>query len=475
MNKLDDTLRHSRRSFLKGSGLTLAGFGLGSLLPAPFVRQALADGPLSDKKLLFIFQRGGNDGINTLIPHGDPDYDATLRPTLYISPSDGIDLNGFASFHPALSDLMDVWNDGELAAVHRVGYPEMSRSHFDGQRIIENGDPTRTQFFEGWLYRYVQENAITQGAKIPVITSQTGTPTIIKGDESFVNVSNPDAFDYLHQPPKRTKYESAWSRIYQRLTGLEPYRPLLADTGIKLIDVLDTYRSWEQENWDPKDPDTGFSLFPVSEETNPDDPEGPNGKKFAEDSYEFFRSLKLCALSLLESAQASINGTRVAGTQLGGWDHHDGQGALQGTHPELLSWLAYGMRSLKIALSGAAVDPRAYPSIWDDTVVITLTEFGRTSAENGSLGTDHAEASALLVSGGNVRGGVYNCDASTWPAGVMFGVEGRYLQHETDYRAIGWEVLRDHMGADPATRDTVFPGYGSDGLPAHELGLIRST
>ncbi|NJN64108.1 MAG: DUF1501 domain-containing protein [Acidobacteria bacterium] len=226
-------------------------------------------------------------------------------------------------------------------------------------------------------------------------------------------------------------------------------------------------------NWDPKDPVSGFSLFPVSDDTNPDDPGGPNGKKFATNSYEFFRSLKLCALSLLESAQGGTNGTRVAGTQLGGWDHHDGQGTLTGIHPDLMSWLAYGMRSLYIVLSGQATDPRGYASIWDDTTVITLTEFGRTSRENGSLGTDHANALGVLAAGGRINGGVYNCDGSTWEQGVMFGVEGRYLEHRTDYRAIAWEILRDHMGADLATREAIFPGYGSLGLDAQELGLVH--
>lgn len=464
--------RFTRRSFLRGSGVALAGFSLGSLLPSAWLDHALAAGDASNKKLLFIFLRGGADWINMLIPHGDADYSAANRPTLYIPPGDAIPLNGFASFHPALADLGDLWNAGALAAIHRVGYPDMSQSHFDGQRIFENGTPSLPQSLEGWLYRYVRENAVTQGARIPVLTAQSTPPTLIAGPEKFINVANPDDFDYLHLPPLRNKDEAAWKRVYTSLSGLEPYRPLLSDTGVKLVDVLDEYRAWEQETWDPKDPVSGDSLFPVSAETNPDDPAGPGGKKFAEDSYEFFRSLKLCALSLLESAQSSLNGTRVAGTQLGGWDHHDGQGGMTGTHPELMSWLAYGMRSLHVVLSGAANDPRAYPSIWNDTTVITLTEFGRTTRENGGFGTDHGVSLAMLAAGGSVQGGVHNCDPTTWEPGVMFGVGGRYLAHRTDYRAIAWEILRDHMGADVATRETIFPGYGALGLDAHELGLI---
>jgi len=67
---------------------------------------------------------------------------------------------------------------------------------------------------------------------------------------------------------------------------------------------------------------------------------------------------------------------------------------------------------------------------------------------------------------------VYNCDASTWSSGVMFGVEGRYLLERTDHRSVFWELLRDHMGASPTLADVVFPGYTSQGLGAQELGLF---
>ena len=76
----------------------------------------------------------------------------------------------------------------------------------------------------------------------------------------------------------------------------------------------------------------------------------------------------------------------------------------------------------------------------------------------------------IFAAGGSVNGGVYNCDGSTWPAGTMFDIGGKYLSHLTDYRAIMWEILRDHMGAATSTVDTIFPGYSSEGLA--ELGLM---
>lgn len=469
----DKTYGCTRRSFLHGAGLTLAGFGVGSLLPGPWIRHALASGPFSNRRLLFIFLRGGNDGINAVIPGGDPDYNTTNRPTLYIPPASSINLNGFARLHPSLGDLTEIFNAGDLAVAHRVGFPNNSRSHFDDQRVWENGDPAQPKSFEGWLYRYIQENAVAAGFNLPALSVQANQPVLMRGDEPFVNIANPNTFDYLYTDPKKSKLAAGWDGQYTNLTGLEPYRPLLSQTSVKLIDTLDEYRSWDQLNWDPKDPNTpANSLFPVSDATNPPDPGGPNGLKFAATSYSFFRALKVCALSFLESDAVNQNGTRLAGTELNGFDTHTAQGDEAGTQAQLLSWLAYGMRSLRIVLSGAAIDPRAYPPVWNDTVVVTLSEFGRTTKENGSLGSDHAAASCLFAAGGTINGGVYNCDPSTWPAGVMLADAGRYLLMRTDYRAIFWEILRDHMGAAGSSVDTIFPGYTVQGLGAQELGIV---
>ena len=454
----------SRRSFLRGCGLTLTGFGLTSLFPTPLIQHALAGSTNSNRRLLFIFLRGGNDGINAVIPHGDPQYNATTRPTLYIDPLDAIDLNGFASFHPALGDMMDVFNAGDLAVIHRVGYSNNSRSHFDGQRIWENGDPTQPQLFEGWLYRYIQENALSAGVNLPVISVQSTSPVLLRGEERFVNVASPGNFGYiLANLDERAKYQNSWREMYSSLVGLEAYRPVLSQTGVKLADTLDEYASWDQANWNPQDPISGWSLFPVSAATNQ--------AGFSAESYGFFTSLKVAALSLLESTGTN-NGTRIAGTQLGGWDLHTAQGAINGRHAELLSWIAYGFRSLHIVLSGAATDPRNYASIWDDTLVVTLSEFGRTTLENGSVGTDHAAASCMFAAGGTVNGGVYNCDSGSWPPGVMTAVQNRYLLEETDFRAVFWEILRDHMGAGGSVADSIFANYTSLGLGAHELGFV---
>jgi len=460
------TCSSSRRSFLRGCGLTLSGFGVASLFPTPFIDQALAGTTSNDRRLLFIFLRGGNDGLNAVIPHGDPAYSASIRPNLYIAPQEAIDLNGFASLHPALGDLVDLYNAGDLAVIHRVGYANNSKSHFDGERVWENGDPSRSHLFEGWLYRYIRDNGVNAGVTLPALTVQKTSSVLLRGAEPFVNIAKPESFAYPLEGARGEKFKRDWSGIAARLSGLEPYRPVLSQTGVRLADTMDEYASWDHAGWNPLDPDTGDPLFPVSNDTDPDD-------RYTSGAYDFFRSLKICALSLLESGADSPNGTRVAGTQLLGFDHHGGQGRLDGSQPMLLSWLAHGIRALNIALSGAAIDPRGYPAIWEKTTVVTLSEFGRTTEENGSLGTDHGAASCMFAAGGSINGGVYNCDAGSWPDGVIFGAEGRYLLERTDYRSIFWEILRDHMGAAPGTVDAVFPNYTALGLGGQEPGLFQ--
>src|SRR5437867_2760999 len=315
----------SRRSFLQGCGLTLAGFGITSLFPGAWIRYATGTPATSSKRLIFIFMRGGNDGINAVIPIGDSAYSATNRPTLYIPPSTPapntpISLgNNFAYLHPRLGDLMPVFNSGDLAVVHRVGFPNNSRSHFDDQRTWENGNPADSKSYEGWLYRYIQQNAVTQGVNLPAISVQNTQPVILRGQERFVNIADPNSFDYINAPPKRTKYQSAWLGEYSNLGGLEPYRPILSDAGVKLIDTLDEYRSWDQANWNPTDPSrtdfnsVPYSLFPVSDATNP--ATSATAKLFSAQSYTFFKDLKVCALSMLESDPNNNNGTRIAGTE----------------------------------------------------------------------------------------------------------------------------------------------------------------
>ncbi|HMO66028.1 MAG TPA: hypothetical protein PKE47_12540, partial [Verrucomicrobiota bacterium] len=180
----------SRRAFLDRSVKLGALTALATLTDVPFVmRRALAEGQLgrNGRKLLFIFLRGANDALNSVIPTGDGAYGTGIRPDIAIPRDPGLDYsatgladfpvsgpflptfgypygirlgNGFNALHPSLKFLAPVYNAGELALVHRVAYPGQSRSHFDSQDYWETGDPNNRQVRDGIFYRTIIESGL---------------------------------------------------------------------------------------------------------------------------------------------------------------------------------------------------------------------------------------------------------------------------------------------------------------------------
>ncbi|MEM7396005.1 MAG: twin-arginine translocation signal domain-containing protein, partial [Verrucomicrobiota bacterium] len=181
----------NRRNFIRRATLGAAGVLAGSMMNVPRpLRQAWADGAgftYNGKKLMFIFLRGGNDGLNTIVPGGDPAYYSN-RPGINIplpsaaltdcgmadttpEPGRGIDLgNGFAMLHPELHDLVPIYNTGELALLHRVGYADQSRSHFNSQHYWETGVPGDQNLEEGIFYRTLVELGLHESQALPGVS-----------------------------------------------------------------------------------------------------------------------------------------------------------------------------------------------------------------------------------------------------------------------------------------------------------------
>lgn len=504
----------TRRSFLKRSA-SAVGMAMGSLLSVPgFLRSAIADEhgiSWNGNKIMFLFLRGGNDGLNTIIPTGDGAYNNVTRPTLYIpSPTDplttigqcptdpepgrGIDLgNGFATMHPALSDLCSLYNDGELAMIHRVGYPNQSRSHFDSERYWETGVPLDDSLTEGIFYRTLVETGLHKSQVLPGVSLQSTMPTILRGDIAMANISDPHRYDLLGvYAAARQKHIDSIARIHGLNYPRKSSRDTVFPTGerfvtsINQIAAVDFHDNGldESENKIPGSPFLdddvdNTHLFPVNHETD--------DKGFDDyGAFNLFRSIKYSAQILARTDAV------VAGTEMHGYDTHNEQGGEQGGvdgwHADLLRRVGWTLYALKKYMSHPSVD------IWDKTVVVTLTEFGRTTVENESAGTDHAEAGVMFLSGGPVAGGVYHCDgnAASLPwipgdTGSMFETNDRYLSRAVDYRSILGELARDHLGATPEQLARIIPGYANpgenlqsgglsiDGVPiSGELGILLS-
>ena len=425
----------NRRDFLKAGGLTTLALTLNAFSPALFRRRLLAGPAVGQKKLIFVFQRGGNDGVNTVIPRGDPQYNITNRPTLFIDDQDALDLNGFAQLHPSMQPLMELYASQNLAVIHRVGYSGQSQSHFDSQQYWENGTTNQPYYEEGMFYRQVERTMDPVNNHFVAASLSSNQMVALKGPLPVPTISNPATFTFAGTPAKVQKFlgQLPTAPVGPDGKGMlgfyggprdfssKPYRDLVYGTGLVLADAVQIVQDAVGQG--PHVPANG-AVYPN------------NG---------FGTRLQQVAMLMKRTP------VRILGVNIGGWDTHTNQGGLNGYHGNLLGDLALGIQALA----------RDLQDQWNDVVLVTMSEFGRTSKENGSFGTDHAYANCMFIAGGNVNGGVYNCNPATWAAGDLFSQDGRYVRYKTDYRAIFGEIFTRHFGDNMTTLNYVIPGYSA--------------
>jgi uncharacterized protein (DUF1501 family) len=438
----------TRRNFLQAGSLTALGAGLSFLSPEIFKQRILANITDEDTKLIFIFQRGGNDGVNTVIPYGDPEYNTANRPTLFIPRASAIDLgNDFAGLHPRMAPMMEIFDHpnltgldgpGNLAIIHRVGYAGQSKSHFDSQQYWENGAPGDPAFEEGMIYRQVALTMNPVENNLVAAAMSNSQMVALKGPLPVPTIQNAESYSFSGDPAGSSKFIGRLPSTPQGTEGGgllgtyggprdfadKPYRDLVYDTGLALTNSMSIVQDAVAQG--PYEP-SGGAVYPG----------GGFGSKLAQ------------IAMLIKRTNA-----RVLGVNIGGWDNHTNQGKIYGRQGNLLAQVAQGFQALY----------RDLQDQWDKLIIVTMTDFGRTSQENGSKGTDHGHACAMFVAGGPVRGGVYNCDASTWAAGDMFSSQGRYVHRKTDYRAVFGEIFTRHFGDSREMLEQVIPSYAQAAL-----------
>lgn len=440
--------RLDRRALLGWSAAALGAW----CAPAPLFARAAAGGSgPSGRKLLTIFLRGGNDAVNTIVPLHDADYFAPgTRPTLAFQPTECLDLgNGAAGFHPALLKLKTVYDAGFVAAIQRVGYPDPTLSHFSGQQFVETAKPGDYAFREGWTARWA-EHCASSSTSLSAVSVSPQLMLQFSGARVLAHVPSLAQYRTGNDPASLKLFGDASSGLFARYAAAptgKPWDPLIHATG----DVLGASLA-ELAAMPAYTPLAGS--FPSSL------PElAAQGLAGADWALDFFRELR-DAVHVLKHSSAT-----VVGIEMPGFDTHAAQGKTIGPHADRLAVLAHALRALWYETEF---------DLWPDLVCVVQSEFGRTSAENGSAGTDHGRAGAALVVGGPVRGGVYHCDAASWPSGAtLFEAEGRYVEHSTDFRAILAEVLQRHLLLAPAELDLVIPGWsGLVGPTFQPLGLL---
>lgn len=394
----------SRRIFLRGASAAAVGIGFG---PSALMTRT-AQAATGAKVFVQIFIRGGCDTLNMVVPYGDPTY-YNIRGAIAI-PRPGqaggaLRLDDTFGLHPSLSSLMPLWNDGRLAIVDAVGNYELSRSHFDAQDFMETGTPANKTTTTGWLDRAAR--AIPGGAVSEAVAFQSQLPRSFMGGEPVLVATNLTTFNLKVGANWRTEAETALRGMYGSR------QDEVGQVGRETFEAIDTITRAP-----------AISAAPANGAVYPNASIGTS----------------------LRQAAAVIKaglGTRTIFISLGGsFDTHSGQiAAHQLEFPRIGDALAAFVQDL-----GA---------LMNDVVVLMVSEFGRTAYVNGSAGTDHGSAHAVLALGGTVRGGRM---LGRWPGLSPTQLyQNRDLAATTDFRDVYAEIARKHLGLTDMA--TLFPGY----------------
>lgn len=409
-----------RRRFLLGT--------LGSTILLPVGRSATAamtgEAPSRrSPRLVVVFLRGAIDGLSVVVPYGDPDY-YRARTSIAIPPpgqdGGGLDLDGYFALHPALAPLWPCWQAGQLAFVHAAGSPDPTRSHFDAQDYMESGTPGRKSTADGWLNRLLSilpggGNALNVGAVMPRALAGPQPVAVLASGPSATRPS----------PLDRPQVAAAFDELYAGNGKMDQAYRESRHSRQEMLAALSA------DNLEIEMQRASNGAAPAS--------------VFAEDAGRLARLMR------------SDPRVRLAFLGVGGWDTHANQGAGRGQLANHLQPLASGLATLAQGLG---------PTL-EDTVVVVMSEFGRTVRENGNGGTDHGHGNVMWLLGGSVVGGKVH---GRWPglgAGALH--EGRDLPVTTDFRDVLATLAERHLRLKNGDMATLFPGFGPNRLP-----LIRT-
>ena len=408
----------TRRVFLKGGAMSVVGM---AAVPGFLARAAMAaDAAQPNRRLVVIFQRGAADGLNIVVPHGEAEYYA-MRPTIAIPQGEVIDLDGFFGLHPAMTALKPLWDARQLAIVHAAGSPDPTRSHFDAQDFMESGTPGVKSTEDGWLNRALVATGDPQkDAAFRAVALGTALPRMLSGQAPALAVGNVNDFGVAPRNPQAQPLANTFESMYAASVDA-----VLHGTAQETFDAVKMLKAADPAKYRPA-PGVVY----------------PKGR--------FGDALKQTA----QLVKANL-GVQVAFTDIGGWDHHVNEGASDGQLGRLLKEFSVSLAAFWQDLGALA----------EETVVVTMSEFGRTARENGTRGTDHGHANVMFVMGGAVRGGkVYG----RWPGLANEQLyEQRDLALTTDFRQVMAEAVARQLGNPRPER--VFPGFRNPGF-LHLLG-----
>jgi len=327
----------TRRSLM---GITLGALGAATVSPLLNARAA----GRRDPRMVVIVLRGALDGLAAVPAYGDRAY-LSARGDVATPPpgSEGgaIDLDGLFGLHPAMADLMPLWEADQFAVVHATGTPYRDRSHFDGQDVLENGTHSPFHTDTGWLNRAL----LGRDDPRPAVAIGRDIPKILRGRAAVTSTD----------PSRNPRERDAFLDTLQSIYASDPMLHAALSASLEAQEMLAAHAS-----------DVGLR----------------GGGRISSEH----------VAQLVGSMLSSASGPRIAVLEMSGWDTHVGQKATLN-------------RQLASLASAIAAFPKAMGDAWAHTAVVVVSEFGRTVHGNGTGGTDHGTGGVALLAGGGLRGG----------------------------------------------------------------------
>jgi uncharacterized protein (DUF1501 family) len=396
----------TRRDVLLGSGALFAW----TQMP----RLARAEG--RDPRMLVIVLRGALDGLGAVAPVGDPDWTSLRgdRALLLDGKNPALPLDGFFALNPAMPNLYRLYKAHQATIVHATATPYRERSHFDGQDVLESGMARPGVVDSGWLNRALA--ALASEGRVDVSGGRilgvgAVTPLVVRGPVPVMS------WVPQRQLPAS---EDTQARLLQLYQHTDPQLAVALQERMRL---------------------SALGFTPSAEEADPASSLPPGIARVR----AYFAEAAGTAARLL----AKSDGPRVGAMGLLGWDTHINEGAASGQLANLLGALDGAFAAIETNMGDA----------WRETVVVVVTEFGRTARINGTDGTDHGTGTVALLAGGALQGGRVVAD---WPGLKAAQLhEGRDLKPTTDLRSVLKGLLRDHLRVEEKVlASTVFPDSG---------------
>jgi len=356
---------------------------------------------VNEKKLVVVQLSGGNDALNTVIPYNDGNY-YDNRPQVHIDPDKALKLDANLAMNPSMTAIKRLWDEGKVAVINGIGYPEPNRSHFRSMDIWHTAEPTKV-LTEGWIGKALREldpkgenvlGGINFGRGLPRAMSCPGVPVASVG-----NLDTYGLFPSVSDLQDRNDILNVFSQMYGGAQGRDAVSEFLSQTGEDAMVGADILR----EASNKYSSNVEYAANPL-------------------------------ANSLRDAARVMFSdvGTKVFYTQHGSFDTHGGELPV---HSKLWDDVSSSI--------GDFVDDVREHGYGDSTAILVFSEFGRRVKDNGS-GTDHGSGGVAFLIGGSVKGGLYGQYPSLKESDQLNGD----LCANNDFRSVYTDILEDWFQVD---------------------------